>query len=212
MSEPSRDDFGPLPAEEWGEVEYDAFGKVLGIPGEQVPRAGSGHPYDPLNFDVIGAMVRHPALAQAYFRYNTWLLRSASLPARLRELSVLRVAQLDHSEYLWAEHVRVAREEGLTIDEIRSVAAGNARFGDAELVVLEATDELVLSGRVVPETWDRLCSRLGAHASMELIFVVGTYRTLASALSTWGLAREPAEVSLPSVPGEIVRASTRKSR
>lgn len=44
----------PLTADEWGDDEYAAFGALLGLPGEKVPRAGSGHPADPLKFDIIG--------------------------------------------------------------------------------------------------------------------------------------------------------------
>ena len=44
----------PLTADEWGDDEYSAFGALLGLPGEQVPRAGSGHAADPLKFDIIG--------------------------------------------------------------------------------------------------------------------------------------------------------------
>ncbi len=38
----------PLPAEAWGEAEYAAFDALLGMPGDKVPRAGSGDPYDPV--------------------------------------------------------------------------------------------------------------------------------------------------------------------
>jgi 4-carboxymuconolactone decarboxylase len=58
----SLDRLSPLPADQWGEAEYAAFGKLLGMPGDKVPRAGSGHAYDPMKFDVIGLLVRHPDL------------------------------------------------------------------------------------------------------------------------------------------------------
>jgi len=37
----------PLAADEWGENEYAAVGALFGIPGEEVPRVGSGDPRDP---------------------------------------------------------------------------------------------------------------------------------------------------------------------
>ncbi len=39
-----QDRLHPLAAEQWGEAEYAAFGKLLGMPGDKVPRAGSGMP------------------------------------------------------------------------------------------------------------------------------------------------------------------------
>lgn len=53
----------PLTADEWSDDEYAAVGALMGIPGEDVPRAGSGHARDPMNFDIIGALVRHPKMA-----------------------------------------------------------------------------------------------------------------------------------------------------
>ncbi len=58
----------PLRPDEWGDAEYDAYGSLLGIPGEKVPRAGSGHRYDPLNFAVVGTFMHHPELAKNFLR------------------------------------------------------------------------------------------------------------------------------------------------
>ena len=35
-----------LTAEEWGDKEYAAYGALMGLPGDKVPRAGSGHAAD----------------------------------------------------------------------------------------------------------------------------------------------------------------------
>lgn len=70
----------PLTAEEWGDDEYAAFGALMGLPGDKVPRAGSGHAADPLKFDVIGLLARHPKMAQRFLSYNGWLLQRGELP------------------------------------------------------------------------------------------------------------------------------------
>jgi 4-carboxymuconolactone decarboxylase len=77
----------PLTADEWGPEEYAAFGALLGLPGEKVPRAGSGHAIDPLNFDIIGLLARHPRMARVFLAYNGFLLQRGELPLRLRELA-----------------------------------------------------------------------------------------------------------------------------
>jgi hypothetical protein len=53
----------PLAVDEWGDDEYAAVGAVFGISADDVPRAGSGAAADPLNFDILGLLARHPALA-----------------------------------------------------------------------------------------------------------------------------------------------------
>lgn len=82
-----------------GEAEYAAFGALLGMPGNKVPRAGSGEPHDPLRFDIIGLLARHPKMARAFLTFNGFLLQRGELPARLRELAILRVAHTRRSAY-----------------------------------------------------------------------------------------------------------------
>ena len=79
----------PLTADEWGDDEYAAVGALFGMPGDEVPRAGSGDPRDPMNFDILGVLARHPAMAREFLVYNAFLLQRGELPLRLRELAVL---------------------------------------------------------------------------------------------------------------------------
>lgn len=187
----------PLAAEEWGDDEYAAFGALLGLPGEKVPRAGSGHAADPLNFDIIGLLARHPKMARRFLTFNGWLLQRGELPLRLRELAILRVAYTRRSEFFWAEHTKVATEGGMPSEDIARLAHGNDEFTGADRLVLEATDELLALGRADPATWQRLTDELGTHQAMELIFVVGTYAMLAMAFQTWGLTPPPGGAPLP---------------
>jgi hypothetical protein len=89
----------PLTADEWGDDEYAAVGALMGIPGEDVPRAGSGHARDPMNFDIIGVLARHPKMARVFLSYNAFLLQRGELPLRLRELAVLRLAHVRRSAF-----------------------------------------------------------------------------------------------------------------
>lgn len=178
----------PLTAEEWGDDEYSAFGALLGVPGEKVPRAGSGHAAEPLNFDIIGLLARHPQMARKFLASNGWLLQRGELPLRLRELAIPRVAHMRRSAFFWGEHVKLASQGGVAIDDIDRLACGNAAFEGSDRVVLEATDELLVQGRATSAMWHRLADELGTHQAMELIFIVGTYAMLAMAFDTWRLA------------------------
>ena len=187
----------PVTAEEWGDDEYAAVGALMGIPGEDVPRAGSGEARDPLNFDIIGVLARHPKMARKFLGYNAYLLQRGELPLRLRELAVLRLAHARRSSFFWGEHVRVAKAGGLSGDDIARLARGNAEFDGVDRLVLETTDELLANGRATPTAWRRLVDELGTHQAMELIFVVGTYAMLATACDTWRLVPPPGSVALP---------------
>ncbi|OBF92509.1 carboxymuconolactone decarboxylase [Mycobacterium sp. 852002-51152_SCH6134967] len=187
----------PLTADEWGDDEYAAVGALMGVPGNDVPRAGSGEPRDPLNFDIIGVLARHPKMARKFLGYNAFLLQRGELPLRLRELAVLRLAHARRSSFFWGEHVKIAKAGGLSDDEIARIARGNAEFDGVDRLVLETTDELLARGRATPDGWRRLVDELGTHQAMELIFVVGTYAMLAMACDTWQLAPPSGSATLP---------------
>jgi alkylhydroperoxidase family enzyme len=187
----------PLARDEWGVDEYSAVGALFGIPGDEVPRAGSGHARDPLKFDILGVLARHPDMARVFMSYNAFLLQRGELPLRQRELAILRLAHSRRSAFFWGEHVRVALAGGLSDEDIARLARGNGEFHGVDRMVLEATDELLAQGRAQPATWQRLVEQLGTHQAMELIFVVGTYAMLAMACDTFGLAPPPGSAELP---------------
>jgi 4-carboxymuconolactone decarboxylase len=187
-----------LAAEEWGEDEYDAYASLLGMPTEKIPRAGSGHRYDPLNFSVVGTMVRHPALAKAFWAFNGHQLKRSSLPLRLRELAILRVAHARQSAYEWGQHVKLAVDGGITAGEVEQLARGNAGFDGVDLLVLQAADELLAAGKISDVLWPQLTAALDTHQQMDLVFIVGTYNMLAMAFETWGLTPEPGTAPLPA--------------
>lgn len=188
----------PLSADEWTDDAYAAVGALFGVPGDAIPRAGSGDPRDPLNFDILGVLARHPDMARVFLSYNAFLLRRGELPLRLRELAILRLAHVRRSAFFWGEHVRVATAGGLSEEDIAGLARGNDEFDGVDRLVLEATDEMLAVGRAAPATWKRLVDELGTHQAMELIFAVGTYGMLAMACDTWQLVPPPGSAKLPA--------------
>jgi len=187
----------PLAVDEWGDDEYAAVGALFGLPGEEIPRAGSGQPRDPSKFDILGVLARHPAMAREFLAYNAFLLQRGELPLRLRELAILRLAHTRRSQFFWGEHVRVALAGGLSDEDIARLGRGNGEFEGTDRLILETTDELLANGKADATTWRRLVEQLGTHQAMELIFVVGTYAMLAMACDTFELAPPPGTAKLP---------------
>jgi 4-carboxymuconolactone decarboxylase len=187
----------PLRPDDWGDAEYEAYGSLLGLPGERVPRAGSGHRYDPLNFSVVGTFMHHPELARNFLAFNNYQLQRGSLSVRLRELAILRVAHRRQSAYEWGQHVKIALDNDITTDEIDQVTRGNDGFDGVDQMVLEATDELLVGGRIGDDLWERITASLDTRQMMDLVFIVGTYNLLAMAFETWRLVPEPGTAPLP---------------
>lgn len=169
----------PLPADRWDEEVDDAL-RVMLPRRLRNPESAS---------NALSTLVRYPALTKAFLTLNVHLLFRSTLPARLREIVILRVAHLRDCVYEWNHHREAALAEGITADEIAGIARGEA--ADAvEQLVLRAVDEIDEKSNLSDPTWDGLCAHLDEHQRMDLIFTIGTYSTLAAAFNTFGIRSE----------------------
>jgi len=137
--------------------------------------------------NALATMVNHPALTKAFLPWNVHLLFGSTLPARVRELAVLRVAYMRNCAYEWAHHVDMGRQTGLTDEHITAAAGGTASIDVYDRAVLTAVDELEHNSRISDSTWAMLGERLDVRQRMDLVFTVGTYATLAMAFNTFGV-------------------------
>jgi alkylhydroperoxidase family enzyme len=170
----------PLPADQWDDAVQQALAVML--PEER------RNPDDASN--ILSTFVRHPALTKEFLRFNVHLLFRSTLPPRLRELAILRVAHRTDSEYEWVQHVKIGMREGLTEDEIAGVARGPADHQAADgfdRTLLTGVDELMDNFELSDATWSALSERLDERQRMDFVFTVGCYVTVAMALKTFGI-------------------------
>ena len=106
-----------------------------------------------------------------------------SLPARERELVILRVAGRVGSEYEAAQHRSIAAKVGVTLGEIDRIADEDLDdWSDAERVLLQAADELCATDDLTDATWAGLEQRLSSAQILELVVMIGFYRMLGGLL------------------------------
>ena len=166
----------PLPADEWDDRVDHALSGML--PAERRNPADAGN--------LLATLVRHPKLTRAFLRFNNHLLFSSTLPPRLREIAVLRVAHRDSCEYEWRHHVDMGREAGLTDEDIGGIQRGEA-VDALDRAVLNAVDELAEESTVSDATWAVLSEHLDERQRMDLVFTIGCYGALAMAINTFGV-------------------------
>src|SRR5215510_2595470 len=63
--------------------------------------------------NLYKALGNHPGLTAAWTEFSKTLRHDTRTPRALRELVILRGAQLMKSEYEWAQHLRMARSAGV---------------------------------------------------------------------------------------------------
>lgn len=134
-------------------------------------------------YDFFKTLLRHPGLYRRFAPFAGKLLVGGKLPARDRELAILRCAWLCKAEFEWGEHVRIARSVGLVRVEIERVVqgSGDAGWTDHEAALLVAVEELHAKARISDETWQRLAATYDERQLIELPFLVGTYQMIAYA-------------------------------
>jgi 4-carboxymuconolactone decarboxylase len=140
-------------------------------------------------WNVFATMVNHPELARDWLTFATYILRDNSLPPRDREILILRIGWLCHSEYEWAQHVRIGKRAGLSDDDVRRISEGPAAAGlsEGDRLLLQATDELHDDACLSESTWQALAKIYDQRQMMDLVFTVGQYNLVSMALNSFGV-------------------------
>jgi len=141
----------------------------------------------------LGVMLRHPPLAKAFLTFNNHVASASTVSKRIRELLILRIGWLTHSEYEFVQHLLLGRKAGLTEAELERVPLGPDAPGwseeDADL--LRAVDELHGNAFIQDATWARLQTRFDTAQMLDIMFAVGCYNLLAMVFNSARVALEP---------------------
>jgi 4-carboxymuconolactone decarboxylase len=142
--------------------------------------------------NIFATLVRAPGLFRRWLPFGGKLLRG-KLPARDRELAILRTAWLCEAPYEWAQHVVIARAAGLTDAQIEAVATGpdDPSWAAADVTLLSAVDQLHDDSVIDDETWAALAERYDDRQMIELPMLIGHYHMIAYTLNSLGVQLEP---------------------
>jgi len=144
--------------------------------------------------NIFRTLARAP---KALARFNQWggyvLSRRNDLPAREREIVILRIGYLCRSGYEWTQHVRIGRAAGLSAAEIERLKEGPDGDGwaPADAALIRAADELHHDQFVTEPTWTELRRRFSEKQCMDVVFTVGQYTQVSMILNTFGVQLEP---------------------
>jgi len=102
---------------------------------------------EPVN--LYRALGNHPRLTAAWTEFANAIRHESRTPRVLREIMILRTAQIAGSEYEWAQHLKMARKAGVREAQIGALAGWRAsgEFDARERAALALT-EAVMAGRV----------------------------------------------------------------
>ncbi|HEY2160173.1 MAG TPA: carboxymuconolactone decarboxylase family protein [Solirubrobacteraceae bacterium] len=145
--------------------------------------------------NIFSTLVRHPGLFRRWLPFGGKLLGGGKLPARDRELLILRTGWLCNAEYEWAQHRDIAKSIGISDAEIEHVREGPraAGWNPFEATLLKAADELHADSTISTNTWAELAARYDEQQLIEVPMLVGHYHMIAFTLNTLGVPLEPGQ-------------------
>jgi alkylhydroperoxidase family enzyme len=143
-------------------------------------------------YNIFATLAHHPQLLRRWLVFGGHVLSKSTLPARDREIAILRMGWLCRAEYEWGHHVAIGKQVGLSDEDISRIAEGPAAVGldPFEATLLRAVDELHDNTSISDATWNALNSRYNTQQVLDLIFTAGQYSLVSMVLNSVGVQLE----------------------
>jgi len=141
----------------------------------------------PLN--IFSTLAHHPAVLKRFTNYAGYFLNRGLLPAREREIVILRIGWNCQSVYEFGQHTVIGQRVGLTMEVISALTTDPAigNWSETDLALIDMADDLCRDNCVSQPTWLRLAQHWNEAELIELVMVAGTYRLVSGFLNTMGV-------------------------
>ena len=106
-----------------------------------------------------------------------------------KELVILRVNWLCHDDWVWGQHVPIAKRNGRNDEDIVRLPKGPAAKGwnEKDRLLLQAVEELHEDQFIADATWNGLAKLYNTKQMLDLIFTVGNYHLNAMFTNSVGM-------------------------
>lgn len=150
--------------------------------------------------NIFRVLAHHPKLLKRFNLFGGFILNKGLVPAREREIVILRVGWNAQAVYEFGQHTVIGKDCGLTDPEIAALAEAESEYpwsrDDGALVAL--ADELCRDDCVGDETFAALGERWSEPEIIELVLVAGFYRLVSGFLNTMGVQLDEGIPGWPS--------------
>jgi alkylhydroperoxidase family enzyme len=133
-----------------------------------------------------------PTMLRAWVDF-AWTLRLQSRTSRaLREIMILRSAQVSQTDYEWVHHVPMARQAGLSQEKIDAVAdwRDSSLFDEPERAALEVSEQITRGPGASAEAMQRLSTFFSPLEVIELVLTLSLYACVSRIIDTMGVEIE----------------------
>ncbi len=154
--------------------------------------------------NIFRTLANAPKAAQGFLAWGNYVLSKRNdLPAREREIVILRTGFLCKSGYEWTQHVAIGLRAGLTDAEVARIKKGADAPGwsAAEAALLRASDELHKDQFISDATWKALSQHFTQKQCMDVVFTVGQYTQVSMILNSFGVQLDEGQTLDPDLKG-----------
>jgi alkylhydroperoxidase family enzyme len=161
------------------------------------------------DYNIYKTLAHNPQLYQRWSGLGQYLLNGSTLPARDREIIILRMGWLCQAPYEWAQHARIAKASAnMTDAELQRIARGpeSAAWSDFERTLINMVDELRYETQISNATWAAVRSKYCVDQVIDALYTAGQYQLVSMALNSAGVQldpqlreRIPADTRLPAL-------------
>ena len=122
-------------------------------------------------------LLHSPPLAEGWLGYLTKVRQQLDLSGALRELVIMRVAQLNGAPYEADQHAPIALQEGVTPAQLAALASWREAtvFSDEQRAALELCDTMTKTVQVPAAVIAAVRQHLGERRTVELVATIAAY-------------------------------------
>lgn len=130
---------------------------------------------------ALEILIRHAELYKAHVELAQKYLSDCEMKIRDRELAILRIGWLSQAPFEWASHVKIAKRNDITPEEIARIIEGSSApgWGKEDRAIVRAMEELHFDSMITDETWADLQQFYNDKKLIELVILAGQYKTVA---------------------------------
>lgn len=168
---------------------------------EVMGKALAGPSGRPLN--IFGTLAHNPGLLKRFNVFGGFFLNKGLLPAREREVVILRVGWNARAVYEFGQHTVIGERCGLSIEEITALtwSPDACAWSDDDRALIALADDLCADDCVSDATWAALTRRWNEAELVELVAVAGMYRLVSGFLNTMGVELDAGTPGWPAGAG-----------
>jgi len=178
----------PTQAESWNDAQKALAQPLLDKRGKVI--------------NIFRTLMNHPDAMKGFMGWGSYVLsKKNTLPAREREIVILRIGFLCGSGYEWTQHRAIGERAGLNATEIEAIKQGAAasNWSAADAALLRATDDLHGKHCVSDASWAGLRAHFSELQCMDVVFTAGQYTQVSMILNSFGVQLDEGQVLDPDL-------------